>query len=424
MNFRSERVRDFYLLTTEVENIFINEYMPQAPGEYVKVYLYALLYSKQETSMTCYALAKQLGITEEEIDKAWAYWESMGVVRREVTRGSGREYDIIFVNLRELMYANTTESVQKTERLPEDIYETETKELFDYIENLKGKPLSPKEMQEIAGWRCDFCASLDVIKTAIKYCYAKNKTQLRYIEAVLSEWTEKGIKTADEAEQHLELTAKRFAEYKRILNSLGIVGRMATDGEKEIIDRWFDDMGFSIERIIDACHKTVGIQNPNVNYVNKILENWHKDAATYGRDVNKKTAVNQAVLQEYYEYLGREAQRRSQLAKEEVYAKLPRIAQIDETQKDLGSRLSRAVLGGTSEDVEEIKRLSMLLEQERAVLLTENNYPLDYTDIKYLCAECKDTGINEAGRRCGCAKERIGEAEIWLNAKENSKAKK
>ncbi len=424
MNFRSGKVKDFYLLATEVENIFINEYMPQAPGDYVKVYLYALLYSKQEMGLTGSSLAKQLGLTEEEIDLAWKYWESMGIVKRQITGKSQQDYDIIFINLRELMYANTAKTPQKSDSLADDLYEQENKDLFDYIENLSGKPLSPKEMQEIAGWRIDFEASLDVIKTAVSHCYEKNKTKPRYIEAVLREWTERGIETADEAEEYLELSARRFGEYKKILNSLGVVGRIATDGEKKIIDKWFDEMGFSIERILDACRRTVGIQNPNVNYVNKILENWQKEAATYGRDVNRKTTVNQAVLNDYYEYIRREAAKNAQLAKEEVYAKLPRIAEIDETLKDLGSRLSRAVLGGSNEDVEGIKRLTTLLEQERAVLLTENNYPLDYTDIKYLCKQCRDTGINEAGRRCDCAKERIGEAEIWLNAKTNSKAKK
>ena len=61
MNFKTERIKDFYLLATEVENIFINEYLPQAPGDYVKVYLYALLYAKQQTEITHHGLAVQLG---------------------------------------------------------------------------------------------------------------------------------------------------------------------------------------------------------------------------------------------------------------------------------------------------------------------------------------------------------------------------
>lgn len=53
------------------------------------------------------------------------------------------------------------------------------------------------------------------------------------------------------------------------------------------------------------------------------------------------------------------------------------------------------------------------LESERAVLLTENNFPIDYTDIKYSCDICKDTGVTEDGRRCSCTAKRTEEAELW-----------
>lgn len=417
MSIRSGRIKDFYLLATEVENIFINEYMPQAPGDYVKVYLYALLYAKQEIDITHRNLATQLGLTEEDVDLAWKYWENMGVVKREISSNATMDYDVVFVNLRELMYAGPAPMPQQTTEQAKELCAGDLKELFDYVENLKGKPVSAKEMQEIASWSNELSVNTEVIKKAFEHCYGKNKTQLKYIGAVIREWTERGITTEAQAEEYLEMSGKRFGDYKRILNSLGVVGRMATDGEKEMMDKWFDEMGFSVERILDACHKTVGIQNPNVNYVNKILENWKKEAASFGRDVNKKTTVNQTDLNSYYEFLRHEAERKAQEAKAEIYGKIPRIEEIDDALKDLGSRLSRAVLGGSNEDLDEIKKLTALLEQERAVLLTESNYPLDYTDVKFLCNECKDTGINEAGRRCECVKERIGEAELWLNAK-------
>ena len=34
MTFSRGKIKDFYLLTTDVENMFINEYLPEAPGEY------------------------------------------------------------------------------------------------------------------------------------------------------------------------------------------------------------------------------------------------------------------------------------------------------------------------------------------------------------------------------------------------------
>ena len=95
-----------------------------------------------------------------------------------------------------------------------------------------------------------------------------------------------------------------------------------------------------------------------------------------------------------------------------------RISEVDEELKTLGSKLSRGVLTGmTREHMDETRRLMNLLEEERAVLLTENNFTVDYTDIKYSCDKCGDTGIDENGNRCACAKERIGEAELWQKEK-------
>lgn len=431
MSFKSGRIKDFYLLTTEVENIFINEYMPQANGDFVKVYLYALLYAKQGIEMTHEVLAAQLGLSVETVDKAWKHWHEMGVVKlTKHTSDYGREalpYDVEFVNLRELMYGGMREQEAKLRSEGEQegeheadkaLCDDELREIFNFVEGLKGRPLSAKEMHEISKWPEAFGVDAELIKKAFEHCYAKNKTQPKYIEAVIREWCEKGLKTAAQAEEYLEASGQRYGDYKRILSSLGIVGRLATDGEKRLMDKWFDEMGFSTERVLEACYKTVGIQNPNVNYVNKILENWRKDSAALGRDVNRKTTVSMADLDSYYDFLRQEAKRKSEERKTEVYAKLPRIGEIDESLKELGSRLSRAVLGGSDKkELEEIKRLTALLEQERAVLLTESNLPLDFTDVKPLCDICHDTGIDESGRRCSCVKERIGEAELWLNSR-------
>lgn len=58
MSFTREKIRDFYLLATDVENIFINEYMPAAPGDFVKVYLYGLLYSQNDAPMSYDQMAR------------------------------------------------------------------------------------------------------------------------------------------------------------------------------------------------------------------------------------------------------------------------------------------------------------------------------------------------------------------------------
>ena len=73
--------------------------------------------------------------------------------------------------------------------------------------------------------------------------------------------------------------------------------------------------------------------------------------------------------------------------------------------------------GSTRQEIDSVKKEIRNLEKDRAILLTENNYALDYTDIKYLCSKCSDTGIDENGQRCSCVKDRMGEAELWQNGK-------
>ena len=62
MNFKKEQTREYYLNDTHVENIFINEMMAGAPGDYVKVYLFALMYAELGLIMRNADVAKHLSM--------------------------------------------------------------------------------------------------------------------------------------------------------------------------------------------------------------------------------------------------------------------------------------------------------------------------------------------------------------------------
>ena len=167
---------------------------------------------------------------------------------------------------------------------------------------------------------------------------------------------------------------------------------------------------------MDACARASFIQSPNIKYVNKILENWYEEAKIDGRNVNTKITISNADLNRYYEYLRREAEAKAVERKEELYRELPRVKEIDEEMLSMGRGVSKLILSGDTLQIDKIKRQMAYLEEERAVLLTENNYREDYTDIKYACDKCKDTGVTEEGGRCSCVGRRMGEAELWQNS--------
>lgn len=418
MSFIREKIRDFYLLTTDVENIFINEYMPAAPGDFVKVYLYGLLYSQNDARMTYSQMSRQLGMTEEQIEDAWKYWENMGAVTRHMKKnGKKGDYDIEFRQLRALMYSTDTEEQEQREVQERDnpLCDSSLKELLEKVEQTLGKTLSPREITEVFSWVRDMDAKEEVVLCAIDHCLEKGKTGINYISKVVEQWTRDGLETAEDVEKYLGELEQRFGIYKKILQSLGL-NRGATEAEKHMIDAWFDQMNFNMERVMEACARASFISSPNLRYVNKVLENWYEEAKIDGRDVNKKIKVTQSDLNRYYEYLRKKAEEEAEARKKEVYSRIPRIREIDEELLGLGRKLSGMVLGGKTSEIREVKRLMGLLEQERAVLLTENNYRHDYTDIKYACSKCNDTGITEEGTRCSCTKERMGEAEVWQNS--------
>ena len=72
---------------TMISNVFIDEYMPEAHGDYVKVYLYLLrhLYAPvPDLSVT--SMAEHFDNTEKDILKAIQYWERQGLLKTERTK--------------------------------------------------------------------------------------------------------------------------------------------------------------------------------------------------------------------------------------------------------------------------------------------------------------------------------------------------
>ena len=69
---------------TCVSNVFIDTYMKEANGEYVKIYLYLLrCLGQREIPFSIPAMADKLEYTEADIRRALAYWERQGLLRLE-----------------------------------------------------------------------------------------------------------------------------------------------------------------------------------------------------------------------------------------------------------------------------------------------------------------------------------------------------
>jgi DnaD and phage-associated domain len=254
MNYIKEKIKDFYLLDSKVENIFINEYMPEAPGDYVKVFIYAQMYAEYGLDMSNETMAKQLGITEKKVLDAWTYWEKIGAVRKHYIDNSGDvEFTVEFLNLKEFLYGKNRTPVPAAEesKSEDNIFGNENvKKMFSEVEKKFGRGLSSTEISTIMSWLTDYSATPEVVLYGVDYCVQKNKLSIRYIETIIRKWTELGLNTVDQVADYLHQMDERFYQYKRVLNALGFT-RNATEAEKRMMDNWFDGMGFSMDRVLD-----------------------------------------------------------------------------------------------------------------------------------------------------------------------------
>ncbi|MDO4833414.1 MAG: DnaD domain protein [Bacillota bacterium] len=417
MSFKREKTKDYFLLDTSVENMFINEYMASAPEGYVKAYLFALMYTNLGVDFDNEDIAKQLMMEEEDVLKAWTYWEKMGVIRKiRKESGNSLDYDVEFVLLKNMLYGTHEEAprISSEHGIDAQMADREYREMFARIEKALGRVISGSEMVEILSWINDFGTETEVVGFAFEYCAGRNKKAVRYVGAVIKNWIMDGFRTMEEIRAHLEQIEGRSGDYRRVFRALGFK-RNPTEEETRIMDTWFDKMGFKMERILEACAKTSGISSPSINYVNRILENWFAEGGKTG----KVEGITNSDKMRYYELLREAEAREAEKRRQEVYSKVPRIREIDEEEQKLASSLSRIAVSNRidkTEAREEIREKIDKIRTEKAFLLTDNGFELDYMEAEYRCPLCKDTGMLDTGERCQCFTE-ITEEKIRLLAK-------
>ncbi len=94
----------------------------------------------------------------------------------------------------------------------------------------------------------------------------------------------------------------------------------------------------------------------------------------------------------------------------ELRALSPEIAEIDSELSSTGPRLFRAALAG--EDLLPIRKRNEELNALRREVIKSLGYPEDYTEPRYTCPVCRDTGYIGGERVCRCLREELIKATI------------
>lgn len=95
-----------------------------------------------------------------------------------------------------------------------------------------------------------------------------------------------------------------------------------------------------------------------------------------------------------------EARRLSDSRTLEMRSLSPEIARIDEELEKTGPLIFKTAVSGG--DIAPLKLRNQELVTRRRAVIKSLGYPEDYTDVKYSCPTCKDTGFLENTKACSC----------------------
>ncbi len=264
---------------TVVSNTFIDEYMAAANGEYVKVYLYVLRHRGEELTPGIIADAENL--TDADVRRALTYWEKAGCLKISPS-GPPVEAEPVL-----------TDSKPEGERLSRDDYDLtrmddleqdeDFTQLLYIAQKYMNKIFSPREAEVFAYLYDGLHMNAELLEYLVEYCVQGGHTSIRYIETVALSWYDKGFVTPEEARACSETFQKNTYS---VMKAFGITDRNPGEQQKEYIDRWFRELGFSRELVVEACNRTMrAINKPSFQYADKILSDWHDSGVKTMDDV-------------------------------------------------------------------------------------------------------------------------------------------
>ena len=266
-------------LSTPVENLFIEEFMVKAPGEFVKVYLYGLRFAffpMEGSQLTCEDFAKALHIEPDVVINAFCYWDRAGIVQ------------LVSQEPLSVQYLPVQQGFQNR---------VEHRELYRYQElnqNLQAvvgaqRLITHEDFQMVYEWVEQLGVEPDAIPLLVEFFMdSKHNRKLSFAymdKAIRGLVEEKKITTLQQAEQYIH--GETLCRPARDVLALWNIHRNATLEEGSLWAKWTREMKFDRQGILLVAKHMSHVANPNFRYLDRMLETLHQQGITRTADIRQ-----------------------------------------------------------------------------------------------------------------------------------------
>ncbi len=267
---------------TAIENLFINDFMPAAKADYVKVYLlgYRLACSGND-SFSNETIAKQLAMDIDEVVAAWHYWQRQGIVKcidNDINH-SEHQFDVQFDSIRE-KYIESSKPLPTIKRKDETTSSSKLiaalsnphiKKMFEDSEFYARRMLTPQERSRVLTFLENYHMDVDLVVMAFYITYeerAITQNQLNYIEGIIRNWYSSSIFSMAALKESERTGIKHYQLIREVSRALGFNQRQIPSEVQNVVTEWLDIKKYDADYISYVVKQaTRRTNNPNINYL-------------------------------------------------------------------------------------------------------------------------------------------------------------
>ena len=296
---------------TAVPNIFIDRYMNELDGSFIRVYLYMLRHytgsnpdRRDSAELSVAVMADRLRCMESDICRALRELKRVGLLDvsfDEQYRVTGIELIDLFDVPDESFPAQETDTVRELPTSEEkDAGDAEAKApdydgmekafavtneiqdqfekdpayqgLTDLLEQLLNDTMSPDLYRLMLFAYDKLRFPKDLVIFLFDYCIELQKATPNFMRKVAVTWAENGISSEKDAQQFVQ---QYDAAVHAVREQFGLRKALGK-GQLEYIQRWSREWRMPAALIEEACRRTISnTGDPSFPYAEKILTTWH-----------------------------------------------------------------------------------------------------------------------------------------------------
>ena len=224
--------------STQVDNVFITQFLPGAPDVCVKVYLYGIYKCANPNAFnnTLENFASELGLSTQDVEDAFLYWQEVGLV------------DVINGTSFQVRFLPAKNAAAPSHKFSKSKYADFNKKAQALLE---GRMITSTEYTEYYTVMETFNIAPKAFLLVIDYCVALKGKNVgyNYINTVARNWAQEGFTTHEAILEKIKSYSITTAEIGKILKICGIK-RSASVDEHDKFLKWTENLGFELQTIM------------------------------------------------------------------------------------------------------------------------------------------------------------------------------